>query len=272
MALDSLDQVVKGVAAGSAITLYQNSVSNTGAGAMISLWTAGGFPAAGSTPTAASIYTDLAVGGLPIRQCFSSLSSTGNIYQLNAIGATINQWYLYDRLIADGSHMCNTTALHNVNIFLSTMANTGRCMSCGCDVDWFVENYADAGVTQITVTIQALYSDGTAYSQSLSFGGASPLNRKARLTQIPPLNEKYIAAILSTRQTNANAAAGGYGITAMKRLAFANQMVANVAGAGDWASIGLPQIMATSCLQFVALASTTSTGVLAAYLKIAPTP
>jgi len=272
MALDSLDKVVAGVAAGATGTFYKTGPATTGAGALWSLWAYGAFPPGGSNPTAVSVYTDQAFGALPIRQYFSSASGVGNIYQFNAVGATINQWFLYDRLMATGSHAANVTTLYSVNMYLSTMADTGRCVSSGSDVDWFFEIYADLGVTQFSSTVQYITSDGVARSQNVSVGGASPLNRAGRLYQIPPRDGMYIAAVISSKQITANAAAGNYGVTCMKRLCFAPQMVANVAGPGDWASIGLPTIMATSCLQLVAMASTTSIGAMMAFIKIAPTP
>jgi hypothetical protein len=49
-------------------------------------------------------------------------------------------------------------------------------------------------------------------------------------------------------------------------------MIANTGGAGDWASIGLPAIMESSCLMIVALCSTTSVGVVTGLLKVGATP
>jgi hypothetical protein len=271
MALDSLDKVVTALASGRILPFYKTGPATTGAGVLESLWRSAGFPAPGSIPSTALICTDDTVGAWQINGTGSLMF---NVYSFQPIGSAINQWMLYDRLIARGGLLHGVVTTTPVSITLVDVSNAGRCLSTGSDVEWFVEIYTDIGVTACSVVIQYTDQNGVARSIAVSIWGASPLNQDGRLYQIVPQapSQIFIKSVEERRQVTSSAVSGNYGIIAMKKLAIVPQMIANVGGPGDWASIGLPQIMESSCLCLVALASTTAVGNVTGMIKIAQQP
>lgn len=271
MALDSLDKVVTALASGTILPFYKTGPATTGAGILESLWRSAGSPGAGSIPSTALLCDDNTVGAWPINGTGSLIF---NIYNFQPIGSAINQWMLYDRLMAAGGLLHGVVGTLPVNVNLVSAANAGRCLSTGADVEWFIEIYTDIGITACSCVIQYTGSDDVARSMAIAIGGASPLNQDGKLIQIIPVvtGMDKIKSIQERRQVTSSAISGNYGIVAMKKLAIVPQMIANVGGPGDWASIGLPQIIETSCLQLVALASTTAIGNVTGMIKIAQQP
>jgi hypothetical protein len=271
MALDSLDKVVAAIATGPILPFYKTGPATTGAGALESLWLSAGYPTAGSIPSTALLCTDNTLGSWPINGVGSLMF---NVYNFQPIGSAINQWMLYDRLIARGGLLHGVVTTTPISITLVDVANAGRCLSTGADVEWFIEIYTDIGITACSCVIQYTDHNSVARSIAISIGGASPLNQDGKLYQITPNgpSQIWIKSIEERRQVTSSAISGNYGIVAMKKLAIVPQMIANVGGPGDWATIGLPQIMETSCLCLVALASTTAIGNVMGMIKIAQQP
>jgi hypothetical protein len=274
MAWDSLDKVVVGLRSGQILPYYKSAgPATTGAGLFFSLWQSAGTPGQGSVPSnTATFCTDSMAGAYPIS--FSTSMASGAVCCFQPCGANISQWHLYDRLIAVASLTNSTTVTIPCAVTLSLPHSYDRCTSTGSDVEWFVEIYTDVGITAAVAVFQYKGSDNNLYSISVTVSGASPNNQDGRLIQIPlTVPNVYIKEMIEVRQTTSTAVAGNYGVTAMKRLAMVGQSIANVTQAGDWASIGLPTIIGNSCLQLVALASTTAIGsTVYAHIKVAETP
>jgi hypothetical protein len=267
MALDTLDKVVAGLAAGTLLRLYKASIANQAAGYVTALWKAAGEPAAGATPGGAATPTDDLLGSWPLGD-----SGALDYYVLQAAlgGVTIGTWMLYDRLAHMGGLSGVTTGDQAVGVDLATASGAGRCAANGSDVEWFAEIYTDIGTAAQNCTVT--YTDQTDTSRTvvISIGGASPLNRASRCIQIIPNSGESIKSVTKINFATTTGTAGSWGITARKKLCYLPQLVANIANSGDFASIGAPKIADTACLEILVICSTTSTGIVQGYLKVGP--
>ena len=89
--------------------------------------------------------------------------------------------------------------------------------------------------------------------------GATP--RASRLYQIVPNAGTSIKKVTTLILSATTGTAGSFGVTARRRCCSIGQPIANVAPPGDFAALGAPEFKQTSCLELVALCTTTSTGI-----------
>lgn len=265
MALDTINKVVSGLASGQILPIYKASIANLAAGYFASLWRGTGWPAQGAIPAGAATCTDDLLGSWPLGD-----SSTLDYYVLRAAftGATIGTWMLYDRLAHMGGLSGATTGDQTVNVTLTTAAAAGRCSSVGADVEWFAEMYTDIGTAAQTVTVTYVDAGDNTLTTTISIGGTSPLNRASRCIQIIPNAGTTIKSITKINFGTTTGAAGSWGITARSKLFAVGQALANIAPPCDFAAIGAPKIMDTTCLEICVLCSTTSTGILQGDIKV----
>ncbi len=265
MALDTINKLVAALGAGVTLPVNKASIANTGAGALVSLWRATGFPAQGAIPTSFATCSDALLGTWPLGD-----SGALNYYVLRAFlaGASANGWVLYDRLAHMGGLNGTLTTEQSVGVNLVAAATNGRCQADGSDVEWFLEVYTDIGTSAVNATVK--YQDGTDVERTVvvPLSGASPLNRAGRIVQIWPLSGYTIKSITSVQLSATTGTAGNFGVTARKRLTSLGQMIANIAPVGDFLALGAPPIADTACLELVCLCSTTATGVLQGDLKV----
>jgi len=264
--LDTMDKVVALLAGGVLFPFYKPSLTTLAAGYFVSLWRSNGAPAQGAIPGAAATCDDNLLGSWPLGASGSLDFYLGGFWPC---GVTIGTWMLYDRLAHMGGLSGVTTGNQTVNVDLATASGQGRCAADGSDVEWFAEMYTAIGTTAQNCTVT--YTDQTdtgGRTVTISIGGASPLNQPSRCIQIIPNAGQTIKSIQTVSIATTTGTAGSWGITARKKLCTVGQMVANIAGPGDWASIGAPWIADTACLEICELLSTTSTGLVQGCMKV----
>jgi hypothetical protein len=258
MALDTMDKVVALLASGQNNVIYKASIANTAAGQFASLWRATGMPTQGAVPAGFATCDNALAGGLSL-PTLSALK--GYVGRVGLTGVTANTWVLYDRLGHMGglSGTIYTPTAQTVNVDLVTASTNGRCSAVGADVDWFLEIYSDLGGTSVTATVA--YNDQSNGAQTAAGITLGTTPRASRLYQIIPNAGTTIKKVNTVTLSATTGTAGSFGVTARKRLCGLGQPLANVSPSGDFAAIGAPEYKQTSCLELVALCTTSSTGI-----------
>jgi hypothetical protein len=152
------------------------------------------------------------------------------------------------------------TTAQTVNVDVVTASGNSRCNANGSDVVWFIEVYTDMGATAVNATVNYNNQSDAAQNAAAIALGATP--RASRLYQIMPNGGDTIKKVNTVTLSASTLTAGSFGVTACSRQCSIGQPIANVAPPGDFAAIGAPEFKQTSCLQIVALCTTTSTGIL----------
>jgi hypothetical protein len=258
MALDTIDKLVAMLAAGQNNPIYKASIANTIAGQLTSLWRGTGMPTQGAIPGTTWATCDNALAGGLALPTLGALK--GYIARIALTGSLANTWLLYDRLGHNGGLSGTVTTAQTVNGSLATAAAAGRCAADGSDVEWFIEIYTDMGSTSVTATVNYNNQSDVAVNAAAITLGATP--RAGRLYQIIPNAGTSIKQPNTVTLSATTGTAGSFGITARSRQCGLGQPIANVSPPGDFAAIGLPEFKQTSCLELVALCTTTSTGIL----------
>lgn len=263
MALDR-DKMLAAIAGGGRVPINKQSVANTTAGQITSLWRAVGTPLwnQGAIPTTASTPTDATTGGIALP---TFTGTTGRVYRFAPLAVTAGTFMLYDRLAHMGG-LSGTTAsptAQTVNLDVTTALASGR--TTANEVEWYVEIYTDIGTTasNLTVTYTDVNDVGSKTIVLTGFTGASPLNRSGRCVKLVPTDGVQIKSIQSATLSVTSGTAGNFGFTARKLLTSVGQLTANILSPSvDAISIGLPEIKDSSCLEMLVLPSTTSTGII----------
>jgi hypothetical protein len=244
------------------------SLTNQLAGFWGSYWTSTGFPTAGAIPAAA------------VAVCNNSL--TGGIRTVNPIGTDkmyigsidammingLQSVEIHDRLVHMGglSGIVSTPTAQNV---LIDLANTTLLSASNLDarkgaadyseVHWWVENYTDCGATTVTLTANAIFSDGTSGNltglslQRFRTGQSYLLNSLIPAAQAG----KYIRGINTITLSANTTGAGNFGVTCTIFKASVFLPIASMTEKRYWRCISMPEIKASSCLSLIAPASIT---------------
>jgi hypothetical protein len=267
MAITTYDGLIAAFNTSQPFVIAKATIVTQGAGQFSSLWRGTGMPTQGGIPTAtgATCISTL-TGGLGIITLSSAL--TCYISNLSVNGSISNQFYVYDRIMHCGGFSANATGLTAIT-GLNISGVTGRgLVGDGSDIEWWTEIYTDIGTTGGVVTFT--YDSPTSSVQTcvVTLGGTSPLNQDSRAQRIIPNAGHPIVGIKSFRFTTATGTAGSWGITAARILTEVNMGQPNVGVDKDFAGIGFPIVYTDSCIFFITLDSTTSTGVIDGYIKI----
>lgn len=216
-------------------TLYQNS-----------LWTLGGFPAAGVAPTTWSHPTSNTVGAWNRDQRYNAADGS----KLRIIQVELSLSFLHNIVFADRvGHMAglnaNSTLLQAINATLTAPAADGRCAADGSDVQWYAEIYAGLGTTGVNFSFAVTYADNTTGSIIL-IGLAS--QTVPAIFPIRSSNGKYIKSVDSVTLSGNTGAVGNFGVTAYKDLFHFAAPIANVKRQLGWGLVGLPDVGQNACL------------------------
>ena len=268
MAITNLDQLVAAMAGPSSrIVLDKGSLTNQVAGRMCSLWRATGQPAQGVIPAAAALCTNATVGGIQFtQQVAPSESYIGNIAMVASNSAM--SWEIHDRIAHSGGGVLNvTTAQTNIACDLVALAPPAERIGSADygDVQCWLEVYADGGATASNATINVTFNDGTSGNlNTLAVGGTIRAGNMFSLDALRTTARQglNIRAVNSVTLSASTGTAGNFGITFTRPRAYIPTQLANLSQTYDWAALGLPGVPNGSCLQFMVIPSTTSSGTL----------
>jgi hypothetical protein len=270
MAIDSIDKLVAAFTGGSGnppqpTFFNKNSLSGVSAAQLISLWTAGGFPVNGVTPTATpAVLTSASQGALfaftnPVSPAKAFLGRLAT-----SVGIAATSLYLYDRLVHMGGLSGGVNSLQTISggITLTASAAAGRCDANGLNVEWFLEWYTATGVTGSVCTVTYTNQAGTAgQTTTVTLPASCPAGRL--LSILPNSPDTSIKSIQSIQLVPSTGTVGNIGITAAVRIV----EVPGLPGASgtqintfNWADLGLPQIVDNACLWLAMFTNSTVTG------------
>jgi hypothetical protein len=276
MTITTRDQLINALANNSSrIVVDKASLGNAVAGQLFSLWRATGQPAQGAIPgTTPAVPTNATLGAFQFNQQTAPATSYLGWMAL-ASGNAATSPEVHDRIAHMGGLVLNVTTAQTITglDLLSLAPPAARLGDAGyADVQWFLEVYADGGATASNATINVTYGDGTSGNLTVvAVGGTLRAGRMIPLTPLIPVADqgKFIRAINSVTLSASTTVAGNFGFTCTRQRTVLTLPVANKTEPVDWAVLGLPGVPNGSCLQFVVLCSTTSTGTLRGQGKIA---
>ena len=243
------------------------SLTNQLVGFWGSFWTSTGFPGVGATPALTAVCNNSLAGCLPTVNPIG----TDKMYIGSIEASMINGLQsveIHDRLVHMGGLSGTVTTAQNVlidlaNTTLSSASNLqGRKGANNySEVYWWLESYADAGATAVTLTANAIFNDGT--SGNLT-GLSLPRFRQGQaysLNNLIPAAQagKYIRGINTIALSATTTGAGNFGVTATCYKASVFLPIPNMPEKRYWRCISMPEILASSCLSLIAPASIAGT-------------
>lgn len=268
MAIDTRDKLINALANNSSrFVLDKVSMSNTAVGQFHSLWRATGQPGQGAIPAAAAVCNNTLTGGMNFAQQTLPATSYGGWADVacSNSGVTIE---IHDRLMHMGGLSGIVTAAQTVNLDVNAnLASDNLNERIGdanfSEILWWMEWYTDTGSTAVTATIAVTYNDGsTGNLTGLSLAATRRASFMAPLNGLIPAGSsgKFIRDIDSVTLSATTGTAGSFGFTATRSRMTMPLPLANKMEIFDWAQLGLPEILNSSCLFPVQLATTTTSG------------
>jgi len=268
MAITSMETLRRGIANGRVLQLFASSQSTQISGSYTSRWrTSGGvYPVQGATPSTFATPINTTTGALPLPTIGSE-----KIYiaRIELVGSVISNWWVIDRLGHMGgmSGTTYTPTAQTANVTLVTPASTGRCCISGCDVDWFLEFYTATGSTAVTATVS--YTDQTDTAGRTCTVSIPASTAAGRMIQIVPNADQYIKSVQTVTLSASTGTAGSFGVTAVKKLFGFSVPIASTAVILDAFGTGLPEVKQSSCISFMQMPLTTSSGTMTGNITLA---
>lgn len=247
--------------------LDKASITSQTAGTFVSLWRATGQPGQGAIPAAAAVCTHALTGAMGFNQQVSPATSYG-AYMEVATGNAAMTVEIHDRIAHMGGLSGTVTTAQTVGIDLSSYLGSNDVTdrigdSNYSDVQWWLEWYTATGSTAVTATVAVTYNDGTSGNlTAVSLAATRPASFMQPLNSYIPAasSGKYIRAITSVTLSATTGTAGSFGVTATRPRMTLSSPIANFKFTADWAQLGFPNIINSSCLFPIVLTSTTSSG------------
>ncbi len=176
-------------------------------------------------------------------------------------------WEIHDRLAHRGGLVLNVTTSQAVDLDLDLLGiSAGRIGESNYgDVQTWLEVYSDGGATASNATINVTFDDNTDANVSVQAVGGTI--RAGHCFSVDALRTtaqqgKNIKRINTVQLSASTGTAGNFGFTFTRPRAYLPTNLANKSEIFDWAQLGLPGVPNGSCLQFMVVPSTTSSGTL----------
>jgi hypothetical protein len=266
MAITTVDDIASGLNSAQTIQYYKTATNTAkGAGAFLSMWVAGGFPATGATPpayTAGSGYTcSSATAG-------AMIYSNGAVQNwLAKVGMMCNQPGVI--ILADRLWACGGMGFAASTYTITTPGSLpARITDNGIGVEAWIENYTTSGAASGTATFN--YTDANTGAASAGVIAAVVSAPQAGQMQPIPMEagDTGVRAPVSLVTSATWTSGTGFGITLLKRIVEIPIIAANTGFNLDWAQLGLPKIPADACLMAIFLANGAVAPVLMGTLKV----
>ena len=267
MTITTRDQLINALANNSSrIVLDKANLANQVAGRMCSMWRSTGQPAQGAIPTTAAACDNTLLGCVQFTQQTAPVESyIGQMAVLPSNSAM--SWEIHDRLAHRGGLVLNVTTSQAVDLDLDLIGISADRIgdSNYGDVQTWLEVYSDGGATASNATINVTFDDNTDANVSVQAVGGTI--RAGHCFSVDALRTgaqqgKNIKRINTVQLSASTGTAGNFGFTFTRPRAYCPTFLANMSAVFDWAQLGLPGVPNGSCLQFMVVPSTTSSGTL----------
>lgn len=267
MAIETFDQLVNSLANNaSRVVLDKGSLANQVAGRYCSLWRATGQPAQGEIPTTAAACDNTLLGAVQFTQ--QTAPATSYIGILNAVGSN-NAFTLevHDRLAHRGGLVLNVTTAQAVDLDLDLLGISADRIGDPTFgyVQCWLEVYGDGGATASNATINVTFDDNTDANLNVqAVGGTIRAGNcfSVDLLRTTAQQGKNIKRVNTVQLSASTGTAGNFGFTFTRPRMYLPMSLANLINKADWPQTGLSEVPNGSCLQFMVIPSTTSSGTL----------
>jgi hypothetical protein len=262
------DQIINALTTGKGQLIFFQKASITSVAAFwYRLWTAAGFPGAGSEPSPAlqgAVPTKDAAGALPIKNPISP--AILHMLTFGAGGPALGSLMIYDRIWHVGGINLNINTLQS---FTGTLAPTRH--SDGIGNQLLIEITTVSGSTTTTITVNYTNTADQAKQATVTLpASAQPVNRVWFLSLA-----SGDLGVKSVQSIQLSAATGAAGVANLVMFNSAETAVVPWA-ANQWTErdlvlqmANLPRILDDACLALMVLASATSTNVITGRLQLA---
>jgi hypothetical protein len=248
-----------GGGAGGRFNFYKTG-DNSVAGYWYSGWTETGYPAAGNAPTPWSNPTNATLGAYNPNYSNPGTATCRLLWgSITQVTAGQSKW-LVDRLGHIGYFDGTSTAAQSTGAVMTSPVTDGRCASDYSDVEWYLEWYVSTGSTAVTATCAVTYNDASTGNCSVFIAGSTPSGRMLQIQPPAGTVGKYIKTVNTVTLSASTGSSGGFGVTAIKRLAPFSSFAANYADTKDFAALGMPKVGANACINAMYWATTASIG------------
>ena len=274
---NALNEIAEALATNSSrIVIDKASIAGQTANTFASLWRGTGQPGQGAIPTTAAVCSNALVGSIQFAQQTPPRTTYG-AYAYASSGNSAMTPEIHDRLMHMGGLVGNVATSQTVGIDLSAnLATSNLDARKGdanySDVQWWLEWYTATGSTAVTATISALFDDGTSANlAAVSLAATRPASHMIPLNSYIQAAQSghYIKGINSVQLSVTTGTAGNFGVTATKPRMTMPLNMSSKTEYFDWAALGIPEILNSSCLFPLVITSQTNTGSLRCGGKLA---
>lgn len=256
MTIRDLDQLIDALGNNaSRMVINKTTLANAVVGQYFSTWLGTGVPGAGAVPGAAAICVNGLPGGFGFTNQISPVTSylAWLSFQSTTMATNLE---IHDRLIHMGGLSGTVITAQGALSLVTTDPGAARVGDANLsDVQWWLEVYAQLGVTAVNATVNVTYSDATSANLPVISLGADP--RPGRLYPVisasPGLSIRSVNSVTLSASTGT---AGNFGITATRSRALVSANITHKTEIWNWADLGLPEIANDSCLMMLQIAST----------------
>lgn len=263
MAVNTVSDIVSGLASAQRINVLKNITASKGAGAFQSSWLATGYPGAGSAPPAynsGSGYTASKDTNGAMRLTNGAVKLW--LAQLSMSLSLVGTITIYDRLWA-----CSGMGFAASTYTVTTPGNLpARITDSGVGCELWVENFVAAGAASGTLTANYLNTLGQAKQGVIAAVVSAPVAGQMQPVTLA-VGDLGISQLTSV-VTSATWTSGSFGMTILKRIATLEFTTPNIGRILDWATLGLPDILNDACIAFQFLANATTAVVMQGQLRI----
>ena len=250
----------------SRIVIDKASIASQAAGTFVSLWRATGQPGQGAIPAAAAVCSNALTGAIGFTQQTPPATTYGAWASATCSNAAMTV-EIHDRLMHMGGLVGNVATAQTAGVDISaSLATSDLDARKGdanySDIQWWLEWFTATGSTAVTATVAVTYNDASTGTLSVALAATRPASLMIPLNGLIPAAAagKYIRAITTVTLSATTGTAGSFGVTATRPRLTLPLNVANKMEVFDWAALGLPEIVNSSCLFPLVLTSTTSSG------------
>ena len=264
MPVTNLDELALALKRGLRGPFNKNSITVTAGGTGF-FWSTIGYPVAGSIPVAAAVCNNLLLGAMPLaaRTGLEERLLALVAYSAQTLGTGLE---IEDRLAHMGGLNGTLTTVQTVGVDCSlTTSNLVERIGAAdySDIEWGLDVYTATGATIATPTFAVTFNDNStgvagiinAPSGTVTLPASAQTNRRFQIQ-----GSKPIKSIQSMTLSASTGTAGNLGVTAVRKLALIESILANKTEVYDYAKLGLPKIFDQSCLTFSCLIQGSSSG------------
>lgn len=257
MAIDTLNKVIAGFAAGQKLDFFKATQTTEGAGTWHSLWKAAGVPPAGANPgsLAGAIPTKATTGAFS----FTNPSSPALSYLLQMLssGSITGKLIIYDRLwhnsTMSGTQTTTDTTLGAVPALTRPDAN-------GTGTELWGEIYTPIGASGTTLNVRYTNQSGTTLQVGTYAHPANAESTGQMFRMSLAAGDTGVRAATAYHWSGTTGTAGDFGLVILRRLAEIPIAQVNIGALLDFAALGMPRIYDDACLSFMVLCTTTTSG------------